>query len=45
MKDANYWIEHLSLIQHPEGGYYNETILSRDLTLINKNSLSLRIFE
>jgi predicted cupin superfamily sugar epimerase len=25
MKSAEYWIEHLNLNPHPEGGYYNET--------------------
>ena len=25
MHSANYWIEHLQLIRHPEGGYYKRT--------------------
>lgn len=25
MKSANYWIEHLALTKHPEGGYFKET--------------------
>ncbi len=24
MKDKNYWINHLNLLPHPEGGYYKE---------------------
>ena len=24
-KPASYWIEHLDLIAHPEGGYFKET--------------------
>lgn len=35
MKDANYWIEHLSLIKHPEGGFYKETIRSREVIVTN----------
>jgi uncharacterized protein len=31
-KTAQYWIEHLSLSRHPEGGYYSATYKS-DLTL------------
>ena len=30
-KDAAYWIEKLSLISHPEGGYFTETYQSPDL--------------
>jgi len=28
MKEKKYWIEQLSLIEHPEGGYYKETYRS-----------------
>jgi predicted cupin superfamily sugar epimerase len=31
MKTADYWIKHLSLSQHPEGGYYRETYRSPEL--------------
>lgn len=31
MKSASYWIEHLELIPHPEGGYYKETYKSEGL--------------
>lgn len=30
MHDASYWIEHLSLKPHPEGGYFRETHRSAD---------------
>jgi predicted cupin superfamily sugar epimerase len=30
MKNAQYWIEKLSLQQHPEGGFYAETYRSKD---------------
>ncbi|MBS1912447.1 MAG: cupin domain-containing protein [Bacteroidetes bacterium] len=30
MRDASYWIEHLSLEPHPEGGYFRETYRSGD---------------
>jgi len=30
MKDAQYWIDHLGLVRHPEGGYYKETYRSRE---------------
>lgn len=30
MKTADYWIKHLSLSQHPEGGYYRETYRSTE---------------
>lgn len=34
MKSASYWIEHLELIPHPEGGYYKETYKSeRTMTI------------
>ena len=29
MKKADYWIQHLKLIPHPEGGHYKETYKSR----------------
>jgi uncharacterized protein len=32
-KDAQYWIHHLSLSPHPEGGYYRATYKS-DLTIV-----------
>ncbi len=32
-KDAQYWINHLSLSPHPEGGYYRVTYKS-DLTIV-----------
>lgn len=28
MKDAQYWIQHLNLVPHPEGGYYKEVYRS-----------------
>lgn len=28
MENSQYWIKHLQLIQHPEGGYYKETYRS-----------------
>jgi predicted cupin superfamily sugar epimerase len=31
MKSADYWINHLSLSQHPEGGYYRETYRSTEV--------------
>jgi len=30
-KDADYWIERLSLSPHPEGGYFNETFAATDM--------------
>lgn len=30
MRTAEYWIEHLQLQPHPEGGYYRETYRSRE---------------
>ncbi len=30
-KDADYWIEKLSLSPHPEGGYFNETFMATDV--------------
>ena len=29
MKNADYWIKHLNLIPHPEGGHYKETYKSQ----------------
>lgn len=40
MKDANYWIQHLQLLKHPEGGFYKEVYRSDEL--INKDSLPNR---
>ncbi len=37
---ANYWIEKLKLIKHPEGGYYKEVYRSDES--INQNSLPER---
>ena len=34
---ANYWIEHLNLLPHPEGGYYREIFSSKEV--IKQNSL------
>jgi hypothetical protein len=31
MQDANYWIQKLNLIKHPEGGYYKELYESPEL--------------
>ena len=33
MKDANYWIQHLQLTAHPEGGYFSEVYRSADSIL------------
>ncbi len=30
MKDANYFIEKLDMIAHPEGGYYKESFISAE---------------
>lgn len=30
MPDASYWIEHLRLMAHPEGGYFRETYRSKE---------------
>ena len=40
MKDAEYWIEKLKLLPHPEGGYYKETYRSEEI--INRDHLSQR---
>ncbi len=31
MRDASFWIDHLQLTSHPEGGYYRETYRSEDI--------------
>lgn len=31
MKPAEYWIDHLGLLPHPEGGFYKETYRSNDV--------------
>ena len=31
MKDADYWIEKLGLVKHPEGGYYREVYRSSEI--------------
>ena len=36
-KDADYWIQKLSLSQHPEGGYFKETFIASDI--INTDNL------
>lgn len=33
MKPAQYWIDHLGLLPHPEGGFYKETYRSKDVIL------------
>ena len=40
MKDANYWIEQLELLSHPEGGYYKEIFRSKDeiMTSVGKHN-------
>ncbi len=40
MKDANYWIDHLNLASHPEGGYFKETYRSDEI--IDGNNLPAR---
>ena len=40
MKDANYWISHLQLLKHPEGGFYKEVYRSEEL--VNQNHLPKR---
>lgn len=37
---ADYWIEHLDLVQHPEGGYFKETYRSKER--INQHALPER---
>lgn len=34
--DANYWIEKLQLLPHPEGGYYKETYRSTEETSFDR---------
>ncbi len=31
MKSIDYWIDHLGLLPHPEGGYYKETYRSQEV--------------
>jgi predicted cupin superfamily sugar epimerase len=31
MNDVNYWINHLQLLPHPEGGFYKETYRSKEV--------------
>lgn len=38
--DADYWIKHLNLISHPEGGFYYETFASTEV--IKKQALPNR---
>ena len=40
MKTADYWIQKLELINHPEGGYFKEVYRSEEN--INKNALPAR---
>jgi len=40
VKPAEYWIEHLELIAHPEGGFYKETYRSDEM--VPKNGLPKR---
>jgi predicted cupin superfamily sugar epimerase len=40
MKSADYWIQHLQLKAHPEGGFYKETYRSAEL--ISKSGLPSR---
>lgn len=42
MKTADYWIEHLNLKKHPEGGYFREIYRSREE--ITGTSLPARYF-
>jgi predicted cupin superfamily sugar epimerase len=39
-KDAAYWIQHLQLIPHPEGGYFRETYRAPEM--LTKESLPAR---
>ena len=36
MKNEHYWIDHLQLQKHPEGGYFKETYRSSD-KVMNRN--------
>lgn len=40
MKTAGYWIKHLQLKPHPEGGYYKEIYRSKDI--VEKDHLDIR---
>lgn len=50
MKDYQYWVDKLNLIQHPEGGYYQETyrsanqIVGVDSNFPNNRSYSTGIY-
>lgn len=37
MRDASFWVKHLNLLPHPEGGYFKEVYKSDEV--IKKNSL------
>jgi len=37
IRNAQYWIDHLNLTKHPEGGYYKEVYRSNEF--VNKKSL------
>lgn len=39
MKSKEYWVEHLQMIEHPEGGYFKETYRSTE-NVINRNGVS-----
>ncbi len=41
MQDANYWIEKLSLMPHPEGGFYKEVFRSKK-EVFRKSSTDLK---
>lgn len=30
MSEARFWVERLSLVPHPEGGFYRQTYISRE---------------
>ena len=36
MKTEKYWVDHLDLLPHPEGGFYKETYRSKE-NVINRN--------
>jgi uncharacterized protein len=37
MRDVDYWINHLQLLPHPEGGFYKETYRSKEM--VNSHAL------
>ncbi len=45
MKDANYFIEKLDMIAHPEGGYYKESFISAENITDSDSTTTLRIKE